>query len=61
MKIFNRWGEMVFQTTDLHQGWDGYYKGKLCQQDQYVWKINILYTDFDRTKIERTGSVMLIR
>ncbi|MBI4648552.1 MAG: gliding motility-associated C-terminal domain-containing protein [Bacteroidia bacterium] len=39
LQIFNRWGELLFVSDDIFRGWDGYYQGKLCQQDVYVWKI----------------------
>lgn len=37
--IFNRWGELVYQTTDMNAGWDGTYKGQPCQSDVYVYKV----------------------
>jgi gliding motility-associated-like protein len=37
MKIFNRWGEMIFETDDFSKGWDGKYKGNPIQSDIYVW------------------------
>lgn len=37
-EIYNRWGERIYATNDVNQGWDGYYKGKLCEQDVYVYK-----------------------
>jgi gliding motility-associated-like protein len=59
-KIFNRWGQMVFQTNDWHKGWDGKIKDKLQPSGVYVWFLR--YTDVD-TKEERTlkGTVTLIR
>jgi gliding motility-associated-like protein len=39
LMIFNRWGEMIFETEKQDQGWDGFYKGSLVQQDVYVWKV----------------------
>ncbi|MFN5181769.1 MAG: PKD domain-containing protein [Bacteroidota bacterium] len=36
--IFDRWGELIYETNDPKEGWDGYYKGKRCQQDIYIWK-----------------------
>jgi gliding motility-associated-like protein len=36
MKIFNRWGQLIFETTDINQGWDGRYKGNKVQIDVYV-------------------------
>ena len=41
LEIFNRWGEQIFESLDIKQGWDGYYRGQLCQQDVYVWKAYI--------------------
>ncbi|MGB3947651.1 MAG: PKD domain-containing protein, partial [Bacteroidia bacterium] len=38
IEIYNRWGELIFASKDINKGWDGYYKGVLCQQDVYVWK-----------------------
>jgi len=38
LNIFNRWGELIFESTDVNIGWDGYYRDKLCKQDVYVWK-----------------------
>lgn len=39
--IFDRWGEMIFRTVDPQQGWDGHYKGQMCQNGVYSWKINV--------------------
>ncbi len=59
MRIFNRYGELIFQTSDVKVGWDGYFNGKLCQQDAYVWKVKAVF--FDDTKFEEVGSVTLLR
>lgn len=37
--IFNRWGEQIFHTDDVNQGWDGTYNGIQVQDGVYVWKI----------------------
>lgn len=58
-KIFNRWGETVFETTDPDKGWDGYFSGKLCQSGVYVFKINGRL--FNGDDIERQGVVHLLR
>ncbi len=39
IEIYNRWGEMMFWTNDARQGWNGYYQGKLCPTDYYVYLI----------------------
>jgi gliding motility-associated-like protein len=31
--IFNRWGELIFESTDPNIGWDGYYRNELCKHD----------------------------
>ena len=37
--IFNRWGELLFETDDLNLGWDGTYNGVIVPDGVYVWKI----------------------
>ena len=59
MTIFNRWGEMVFESNDVTIGWDGYYRGKLSAQDVYVWKIDIVYVD--GSQISEVGDLTLIK
>jgi gliding motility-associated-like protein len=39
MKIFDRWGALIFESSDINKGWDGFYKGRLVQEDVYVWLI----------------------
>lgn len=58
LEIFNRWGEQIFESLDIKKGWDGYYKGKLCQQDVYVWKA---YVKLSNGKIfNKSGDVTLL-
>jgi gliding motility-associated-like protein len=58
--IFDRWGELIFETYDVNQGWDGRYKGNKCQEDVYVWKID--YTNVvDESSQRLIGHVNLIR
>jgi gliding motility-associated-like protein len=59
LTIFSRWGELLFVSKDVTIGWDGYYKGKLCLQDVYVWKI--LATTFEGDEIKKTGDLLLLR
>ncbi|MDP3556442.1 MAG: PKD domain-containing protein [Bacteroidota bacterium] len=59
LQIFNRWGELIFQSQDIKIGWDGYFNGKLCQQDAYVWKANVKF--FDGRTYKKTGNVTLLR
>jgi gliding motility-associated-like protein len=59
LMIFNRWGELIFRSHDIKTGWDGYFNGKLCQQDAYVWKANVTF--FDGRTFSKTGSITLLR
>ncbi len=58
-EIYNRWGELVFQTSELTQGWDGYYKGMLQNNDIYVYKVAA--QTFRNTEISYEGHFNLMR
>ncbi|MFN3939481.1 MAG: PKD domain-containing protein, partial [Chitinophagales bacterium] len=57
--IYNRWGQEVFSTKDVTQGWDGKYKGKEQEMGSYVYIIRA--RNIDGTAEELQGSVMLVR
>ena len=59
LRIFNRWGEELMFTNDFAHGWDGFYKGKLSQEDTYTWKINL--TNVFGKSHELSGHVTLIK
>ena len=40
--VFNRWGELVFESHHPEDGWDGTYMGKMAEQDAYVWKLIVV-------------------
>jgi gliding motility-associated-like protein len=58
-QIFDRWGQMIFSTNDITQGWDGRMNGQYCPAGIYVWEI--FYEDSKKTKVTNRGTVMLIR
>jgi gliding motility-associated-like protein len=60
LSIFNRWGEEIFQSDDIHQGWDGKKNGKDCPGGVYVYKI-VFSLDGVPGNQERVGTVMLIK
>ncbi len=39
--IYNRWGERVFESRDINEGWDGYYNGKKLSPDVYAYYLRI--------------------
>lgn len=57
--IYNRWGQEVFHSESLEDGWDGRYKGQDLNSGVFVYYLR--GTCVDMTKVERTGSVTLIR
>lgn len=57
--IFNRWGELIFESQNLEVGWDGTFRGKLMQDGTYVWKIT--YKDISNNKLEKFGHVNLLK
>ena len=59
LNIFNRWGELIFVSKDVKIGWDGYYRGKLCKQDVYVWKVKVKFVTGE--VITKVGDVTLLR
>lgn len=62
LQIFNRWGEIVFETTDPEQVWDGSVRGgeHYVQNDVYIWRVVAFrQSGFERTEL--TGSVTVIR
>jgi gliding motility-associated-like protein len=62
ISIFNRWGQLLFESSDLHLGWDGTYQGEACPAGAYVYRI--VYNDFgmgaQETKVME-GTVVLVR
>lgn len=60
MKIYNRWGKIVFETNDEFKGWDGKDKdnGQICPPGAYVYIIDVV--DANGAKLNKVGSVALI-
>ena len=59
IKIYNRWGEKMYETTDLTKGWDGNFLGKPAQQGVYVHRIEV--TSQDDKLYEFNGAFTLLR
>ncbi len=59
LRVFNQWGELVYETKDKDKGWDGTFKGK--QQPVGVYPFGVKVTFLDNTVITKRGTVNLIR
>lgn len=58
-KIYNRWGQIVFSTSDRNTGWDGTFKGALQPMDVYTYTLDVAFTD--GKTIRKTGDITLLR
>lgn len=58
-KIYNRWGQLVFQSTSQNIGWDGKYRGVLQPMDTYAYTLEVEYTD--GTRGSKKGDITLLR
>ena len=58
-RVFNRWGQLVFETTQLEKGWNGRINGELQNNGTYVWMVS--GTDYTGKKVVRKGTAVLIR
>ena len=59
LKIFNRYGQQIFYTTDVTKGWDGTWKGK--PQNNGVYVVIASGVDYRGIVVNRQGTVMIIR
>ena len=58
-KIFDRWGEMVFESFDDAKGWDGTYNGKKMNAGVFVYSLKIECENGDT--VFKTGSITLLK
>ena len=58
-KIYDRWGEKVFETTDLSQGWDGTFRGQPCEPGVYDYHLQV--TCLGLKRYFKKGNVTLLR
>jgi gliding motility-associated-like protein len=64
-KVFNRWGQILFQTNDINNGWDGRnQKGVMQEMDGYSYLLEYHYKDYKTGQdipVNKTGSFILMR
>jgi gliding motility-associated-like protein len=58
-RVYNRWGELVFETKEIDKGWDGQFKGKAQPMGVYVYTIDAITSTGKR--FYKQGNITLIR
>jgi len=61
--IYNRWGQVIFETNDINKGWDGTFKGKDIQEGVYIWKLEYQWDGNynESSDGEKHGTITLLR
>lgn len=64
MYLYSRWGQLVYESDNIDQGWDGTSKGAYCEPGSYVWIVNVGFLGQDiitQGDIVLKGTVTLVR
>jgi gliding motility-associated-like protein len=59
LKVFDRWGELVFSSNDPKIGWDGTYKGKAADPGVFVYYLKVVC--YNKEEFFKKGNITLIR
>lgn len=59
LQIFNRWGEVIFESNSMAIGWDGRYQGRFVHDGIYIYQAK--FTMSDNQEIVKTGNLFLVR
>lgn len=59
LKIYNRWGEMIFESNDLGRGWDGTYKGLEQPNEAYAYTLSAVFENGNT--YSKKGNIIIIR
>jgi len=60
MKIFNRWGEIIFETNNVKKGWDGLHNGTPAVEGTYIWVIEFTQLS-NKIPVVYKGHINLLR
>lgn len=59
LKVFTKWGDCIFHTKDINEGWDGTYRGVMSPQSAYVYLCH--YKNLSGEPCKVYGTVTLVR
>jgi len=59
LRIYNRWGELMFETENFDNGWNGTYKAKDVPLGTYLWQLS--YMDINEVVYQKTGKITVLR
>ncbi|SCW87393.1 gliding motility-associated C-terminal domain-containing protein [Mucilaginibacter sp. NFR10] len=57
--VYDQWGQLVFTSTDVNKGWDGYYKGSLMPVGVYVYYLKAAMNN--GAELNKKGTITLLR
>jgi gliding motility-associated-like protein len=60
MLIFNRWGQLIYESNEVTKSWDGKYKGKQVESGVYTYRIEAL-DRIEKIKKVYNGKVTVVR
>jgi hypothetical protein len=58
-KVFSKLGILIFESSDINIGWDGYFKGQLCEPGVYIWKVRGNFRNGE--PFTRMGDITLLK
>ena len=58
-RIFNRWGQKIFESTEKSKGWDGRYKNVMQEMEVYAYTLSVEF--FDGSKTTKNGNITLLK
>lgn len=59
--VYNRWGQLIFTSTDINRGWDGRYDGEMMQDGLYCYKLHFESCEITNSIHDLTGHVNLLK
>jgi gliding motility-associated-like protein len=59
LRVFNRWGQQLFESGNPETGWDGFFEGKEAPQGIYVY--HMVFKGYNLKEVRKTGTLLLLR